>query len=54
MRTASDKTKERNTFKDFMIHFPHLELLLLLPAYGNAKQIAVFVRVLPKDRCVSP
>ncbi len=54
MRTASDKPMERNTFKVVIVHFPRLELLFLLPAYGNAKQIAVFVRVLPNDRCVSP
>jgi len=45
MRTASDKIVERISLKIVIIVLPHLELLLLLPAYGNAKQIANFGRV---------
>jgi len=45
MRTASDKTVEKINLKIIIIALPHLELLLLLLAYGNAKQIADFGRV---------
>lgn len=42
MRTASDKTVERINLKIVTIVLPHLELLLLLLALRNAKQIANF------------